>query len=209
VSSTSSTSPCRAALQATGNGREGRICSRTVFTHPTRLQKPVVDEAVRSEPTHAAWDETARCRARNFASGRSTLEWTERQLAQNGLVEPNAPVAQWIEQWFPKPRAQVRFLPGALLDRSQEVASLSRRIAKLTCSIFATLEWVEFTHACSGWPCTPGPTASSSTTDPSGERHAAGRATLRRRARCPRARSRPRTEAGQVDAARRPGSRKR
>jgi hypothetical protein len=27
-----------------------------------------------------------------------------------------APVAQWIEQRFPKPRAQVRFLPGALLD---------------------------------------------------------------------------------------------
>jgi hypothetical protein len=25
----------------------------------------------------------------------------------------NAPVAQWIEQRFPKPRAQVRFLPGA------------------------------------------------------------------------------------------------
>src|SRR5690348_11546702 len=25
-----------------------------------------------------------------------------------------APVAQWIEQRFPKPRAQVRFLPGAL-----------------------------------------------------------------------------------------------
>ena len=31
----------------------------------------------------------------------------------NGLVEPKAPVAQWIEQRFPKPRAQVRFLPGA------------------------------------------------------------------------------------------------
>src|SRR5579862_6180788 len=26
---------------------------------------------------------------------------------------PDAPVAQWIEQRFPKPRAQVRFLPGA------------------------------------------------------------------------------------------------
>src|SRR3954447_25396952 len=30
-------------------------------------------------------------------------------------VEPRAPVAQWIEQRFPKPRAQVRFLSGALL----------------------------------------------------------------------------------------------
>ena len=29
-----------------------------------------------------------------------------------------APVAQWIEQRFPKPRAQVRFLPGALSLRS-------------------------------------------------------------------------------------------
>ena len=29
------------------------------------------------------------------------------------LPSRRAPVAQWIEQWFPKPRAQVRFLPGA------------------------------------------------------------------------------------------------
>jgi hypothetical protein len=28
-----------------------------------------------------------------------------------------APVAQWIEQRFPKPRAQVRFLPGALASK--------------------------------------------------------------------------------------------
>src|ERR1700694_4243704 len=32
-------------------------------------------------------------------------------------VKPNAPVAQWIEQRFPKPRAQVRFLSGALAAR--------------------------------------------------------------------------------------------
>ncbi len=30
------------------------------------------------------------------------------------MVEPNAPVAQWIEQRFPKPRALVQFRPGAL-----------------------------------------------------------------------------------------------
>ena len=30
------------------------------------------------------------------------------------MVEPKAPVAQWIEQRFPKPRAHVRFMPGAL-----------------------------------------------------------------------------------------------
>jgi hypothetical protein len=28
-----------------------------------------------------------------------------------------APVAQWIEQWFPKPRAHVRFMPGASIDK--------------------------------------------------------------------------------------------
>src|SRR3982751_3861050 len=31
-----------------------------------------------------------------------------------------APVAQWIEQRFPKPRAQVRFLSGALLKSPQK-----------------------------------------------------------------------------------------
>jgi hypothetical protein len=35
-----------------------------------------------------------------------------------------APVAQWKEQRFPKPRALVRFRPGASLHRLQEVASL-------------------------------------------------------------------------------------
>jgi hypothetical protein len=35
-----------------------------------------------------------------------------------------APVAQWIEQRFPKPRALVRFRPGAPLHRLQKVASL-------------------------------------------------------------------------------------
>src|SRR4051794_6581397 len=35
--------------------------------------------------------------------------------AQKVLQDPlSAPVAQWIEQRFPKPRAQVRFLSGAL-----------------------------------------------------------------------------------------------
>ena len=39
-------------------------------------------------------------------------------MPTNGVVEPKAPVAQWIEQRFPKPRAQVRFLPGALARRA-------------------------------------------------------------------------------------------
>jgi hypothetical protein len=37
----------------------------------------------------------------------------------------NAPVAQWIEQRFPKPRAQVRFLPGASRRRKPK-APVSR-----------------------------------------------------------------------------------
>ncbi len=37
----------------------------------------------------------------------SSLDWAERG---------RAPVAQGIEQWFPKPCAQVRILPGALID---------------------------------------------------------------------------------------------
>jgi hypothetical protein len=39
----------------------------------------------------------------------------------------NAPVAQWIEQRFPKPRAQVRFLPGAF--QSSRICLLSRRLS--------------------------------------------------------------------------------
>jgi hypothetical protein len=44
--------------------------------------------------------------------------WTRR------YASPRAPVAQWIEQRFPKPRAQVRFLSGALSNDLQETASL-------------------------------------------------------------------------------------
>ena len=36
-----------------------------------------------------------------------------------GTMVPAAPVAQWIEQRFPKPRALVRFRPGASLDSSE------------------------------------------------------------------------------------------
>src|SRR5262245_52993286 len=37
----------------------------------------------------------------------------KRHDAQTAWLSRKAPVAQWIEQRFPKPRAQVRFLPGA------------------------------------------------------------------------------------------------
>ena len=40
-------------------------------------------------------------------------------LAPATLPSRRAPVAQWIEQWFPKPRAQVRFLPGASIAACQ------------------------------------------------------------------------------------------
>src|SRR5207248_11593678 len=41
---------------------------------------------------------------------------------------PRAPVAQWIEQRFPKPRAQVRFLPGASdREASSEAGSRDHR----------------------------------------------------------------------------------
>jgi hypothetical protein len=43
---------------------------------------------------------------------------------RRATVEPGAPVAQWIEQRFPKPRALVRFRPGALSTLLQNVASL-------------------------------------------------------------------------------------
>ena len=49
-------------------------------------------------------------------------------MARNRLNQAgNAPVAQWIEQRFPKPRALVRFRPGALLDcpaRSSQFAGI-------------------------------------------------------------------------------------
>ena len=59
-----------------------------------------------------------------------------------------APVAQWIEQWFPKPRAQVRFLPGAsreiarfpglFIGRAQfELSGLIRRSSALDCPILS------------------------------------------------------------------------
>ena len=49
-----------------------------------------------------------------FGAVRCILEeWIERKCGLSRMVEPKAPVAQWIEQRFPKPRAQVRFLPGA------------------------------------------------------------------------------------------------
>ncbi len=39
-----------------------------------------------------------------------------------------APVAQWIEQWFPKPCARVRFPPGAHSNTSAERPSSIMRM---------------------------------------------------------------------------------
>jgi hypothetical protein len=43
----------------------------------------------------------------------------------------NAPVAQWIEQRFPKPRAHVRFMPGASRSGGQLVGGGLRRVPDL------------------------------------------------------------------------------
>ena len=49
-------------------------------------------------------------------------QWVECSDTRSGIntckSAISAPVAQWIEQRFPKPRAQVRFLPGALSRRA-------------------------------------------------------------------------------------------
>ena len=51
------------------------------------------------------------------------LEWKIAQPGKPAWLSQNAPVAQWIEQRFPKPCAQVRFLSGAS-GRSRRAASL-------------------------------------------------------------------------------------
>src|SRR5690242_7435002 len=52
---------------------------------------------------------------RSFAGtiGAAGVRVNRTKCGGNRMVKPKAPVAQWIEQRFPKPRAQVRFLPGA------------------------------------------------------------------------------------------------
>ena len=47
--------------------------------------------------------------------GASRCDFSTAQKSVEKLEQSdNAPVAQGIEQWFPKPCAQVRILPGAL-----------------------------------------------------------------------------------------------
>jgi hypothetical protein len=58
--------------------------------------------------------------SRTISSGALTLAWelpseAGPRLARRAIVTA-APVAQWIEQRFPKPRALVRFRPGALIS---------------------------------------------------------------------------------------------
>src|SRR5215218_2314232 len=47
---------------------------------------------------------------------------------KQGYDGRRAPVAQWIEQRFPKPRAQVRFLPGASPSNQAVFDLISRQI---------------------------------------------------------------------------------
>src|SRR5262245_19391519 len=53
-------------------------------------------------------------------------------MARNRLVQAgSAPVAQWIEQRFPKPRAHVRFMPGAFPLLEPGSPRTSRKSAEL------------------------------------------------------------------------------
>ena len=63
-------------------------------------------------------------------AGRTSRPWPRARGAKVIRNRPdqaeNAPVAQWIEQRFPKPRALVRFRPGALRSRRPRVAREDR-----------------------------------------------------------------------------------
>ena len=51
-------------------------------------------------------------------------QWIEHGAADSAQQSHNAPVAQWIEQRFPKPRALVRFRSGASARVSPRVGRL-------------------------------------------------------------------------------------
>src|SRR5581483_2618981 len=72
----------------------------------------------------------ARRRAARGASRTGRLSRTRRGTL--AIVALLAPVAQWTEQRFPKPRAQVRFLPGAPLDPGNAVSAPGRPCARTT-----------------------------------------------------------------------------
>ena len=59
------------------------------------------------------------------------LECREQEPAQTRIVELFAPVAQWIEQRFPKPRAQVQFLSGASSLFARRLAVIVPQIGRL------------------------------------------------------------------------------
>jgi DNA-binding CsgD family transcriptional regulator len=65
---------------------------------------------------------------------RRSAEVTVIDLRRGEAQWPSAPVAQWIEQRFPKPRAQVRFLPGALLPARTRFPN-GRRVTAATTSM--------------------------------------------------------------------------
>jgi hypothetical protein len=60
-----------------------------------------------------------------------------------------APVAQWIEQWVPNPRAQVRFLPGVLHDFRPLVIGTTFDASFLRAG-YDVLRWIEKQVATAG-----------------------------------------------------------
>src|SRR5215471_16854009 len=72
------------------------------------------DPAAKSAATTMESNPMATC----LNTSRTLRRGSETSL-RTALSCARAPVAQWIEQWFPKPRAQVRFLPGALFPQFQ------------------------------------------------------------------------------------------
>ena len=62
--------------------------------------------------------------------------WIESQAGRSAEIPANrpfAPVAQWIEQRFPKPRALVRFRPGAFgsTERNRGAIAVPERVFRL------------------------------------------------------------------------------
>jgi hypothetical protein len=72
--------------------------------------------------------------------------YSERRL---NAQEANAPVAQWIEQRFPKPRALVRFRPGA--SATFRGTSFSSASVSACCSY----PWLQLVASASLKPCDP------------------------------------------------------
>ena len=97
-----------AAVEATAS------CSASRRSASTR-QNPISGllrcqgHRVHAKPVWGRCDRGKRARLPVDAS----IQWIDQPSAETAWLSHPPPVAQWIEQRFPKPRAQVRFLSGA------------------------------------------------------------------------------------------------